>query len=101
MGGAKHMTLLSIFIGTSVAVIGLVVYSALVVSSRQERLAQRVKEENRFERAPGSGSLYSAGGFAFETSEELADVEVEEVCDPSELYEDVFSFEKYKSIRNR
>jgi len=69
------MTLLNISIGISVAVIGLVVYSALVVSGQQERMAQRVKEENRFERAPYSqrtpGSLYTAGGFAFETSEEL------------------------------
>jgi len=76
-GGAKHMTLFSIFIGISVAVIGLVVYSALVVSSRQERIAQRVREENRFERAAYSkrtpGSLYSAGSFAFETAEELTD----------------------------
>ena len=62
------MTILSISIGISIAVIGLVVYSALVVSSQQERIAQRVREENRFERAP-----YSADRFAFETSEELVD----------------------------
>ena len=99
------MTLLSIFIGTGVAVIGLIVYSALIVSGRQERIAQRVREENRFERAPystGSGSLYSAGGFAFETSEELSDLdEVDEVDNPNDLYDDVFNFEKYKSMRNR
>jgi len=62
------MTLFNVTIGISIAVIGLVVYSALVVSGRQERLAQRIREENKFERAP-----YSAGSFAFEVSEELAD----------------------------
>jgi len=63
------MTLLSITIGISVAVIGLVVYSALVVSSRQEQIAQRVREENRFKRAPYAP--YSADSFAFEISEDL------------------------------
>lgn len=63
------MTLFNISIGIAVAVIALVVYSALVVSGQQERTAQRVREENRFERAPYSA--YSAEGFAFETSDEL------------------------------
>lgn len=61
------MTLFGISIGISIAVIGLVVYSALVVSSRQERIAQQISEENSFERA------HSANGFIFETSDELAD----------------------------
>ena len=64
------MTVFNLFISISVAVIGLVVYSTLVVSSRQDRIAQRVREENKFERAPYSP--FSSGGFAFETSEELA-----------------------------
>lgn len=63
------MTLLSISVGITVAVIGLVVYSALVVSSKQERLAERVREENRFERAPYMP--YSTDSFAFEASEDL------------------------------
>jgi len=62
------MTIIAITVGIALAVISLVVYSALVVSSQQERLAQRVKEENRFVRAP-----YNYGRFAFETSEELTD----------------------------
>ena len=90
------MTLLSIFIGTGIAVVALVVYSALVISSRQERLAQRIREENSFERAPYS--TYSTSGFNFETSEELTDVdEVDEISELyDELYDDeiVFKFEK-------
>jgi len=63
------MTLLNITIGISMAVIGLVVYSALVVSGKQEQLARRMKEENRFDRTPYSP--YSTPYLAFETSEEL------------------------------
>ena len=67
------MTLFNIFIGISVAVIVLVIYSALVISTRQEQTAQRVRDENRFERAPYSRR--TADSFAFETSEELVDVD--------------------------
>jgi len=77
------MTLFSITIGISVAVVGLVVYSALVVSSRQEQIAQRVREENRFKRAPYAP--YSADSFAFETSEDLVgEDELEETGNSSE-----------------
>jgi len=63
------MTFVGITIGIAVAVIALVVYSALVVSSRQDRLAERLREENSFKRAPYRS--YSADSFAFETSDEL------------------------------
>jgi len=78
------MTLLNITIGISMAVIGLVVYSALVVSGKQEQLARRMKEENRFDRTPYSP--YSAGHFTFETSEELIDGDAFE--DELDLFED-------------
>lgn len=72
------MTLLHITIGISIAVIGLVVYSALVVSSRQEQIAQRVRKENSFKRA--SYTPHSADRFAFETSEDLVgEDELEEI----------------------
>ena len=80
------MTLVNISIGISVAVIGLVVYSALVVSSRQEQLAQRIREENRFKRAPYAP--YSADRFAFEVSEDLMDEE--ELDEFSESEENFF-----------
>ena len=64
------MTLFKISIGISIAVISLVVYSALIISSRGERLAEHIKKENRFERNPYQG--YPTGDLAFETSDELA-----------------------------
>ena len=76
------MTLFTIFIGISIAVISLVVYSALVVSGKQERLAQRVRDENRFERSPFSS--YSADHFAFEVSEELTNEDEKDEFDPSQ-----------------
>jgi len=48
------MILFNISIGISIGVIGLVVYSALVVSGRQEQIAQRIREENEFESEPHS-----------------------------------------------
>ena len=60
------MEIIILAVVITLAVIILVVYAALVVSSRQERLANRVWEENRFIRAPSN-----TGRFAFETSEEL------------------------------
>jgi len=65
------MTLFNFFIGISIAVIILVVYSALVVSTKQERIAQQLREENKFKRKPYSS--HSVDNFAFETSEELTD----------------------------
>ena len=77
------MTLFGISIGISVAVVGLVVYSALVVSSRQEQIAQRIREENRFKRAPYAP--YSANIFAFETAKELvSEDESDETSDSKE-----------------
>ncbi|MCL1989476.1 MAG: hypothetical protein FWG67_01170 [Defluviitaleaceae bacterium] len=70
------MTLLGIFIGISVAVVGLVVYSTVVVSSRQEQIAQRVREENSFKRAPYSS--YAADRFSFEIAEDLMENELKE-----------------------
>ena len=58
-----------LFIGISVAVIALVVYSALVISSKQEELAQRLRNENSFERAPYK--TFSTDDLAFETADEL------------------------------
>ena len=40
------MIAFSIFI--VIAVVALVIYSILIVSSRQEELAQRIREENQF-----------------------------------------------------
>jgi len=74
------MALFGISIGISIAVIGLVVYSALVVSSRQEQIAQRIREENRFKRAPYAP--YSTNSFAFETSEDL--INEDEIGDSEE-----------------
>ena len=80
------MTFFNVSIGILAAVIGVVIYSALVVSGRQERIAQRVREENKFERAPSD--------FAFEASEELTDLD--EVDESSEI-DEVFKFKKTDS----
>jgi len=73
------MTLLHVTIGISIAVVGLVVYSALVVANQQEQTAQRIREENRFRKAPYAP--YSADSFAFEISEDLV---VEDEFDETE-----------------
>jgi len=88
------MTFLNIFIATGIAVIGLVVYSALVISGRQERLAQRIREENGFEKVPCP--TYSAGGFAFETSEDLTTGD-DILSEIDEIGEIVFNFKKIDS----
>jgi len=64
--------LIGVTFGIAIAVVCLVVYSALVVSSRQDLIARRVREENRFVRA-SINPYNSSGRFAFETSEELTD----------------------------
>lgn len=66
------MAIIAIVVGITLAVISLVVYSALVVSSHQERLAQRVRAENRFVRAPRY-PYTAASRFAFETADELTE----------------------------
>jgi len=60
------MAIIAIVVGITVAVISLVVYSALIISNQQARLANRLREENRFIQAP-----FTTGHFAFETAEEL------------------------------
>jgi len=95
-----------LFIGVSVAVIALVVYSALVVSSKQEELAQRLRRENRFERAPYK--TFSTDDLAFETADELVSDDglsgqgneigdADEIGEISEIGEIVFNFKKTKS----
>jgi len=85
------MVLFIIFIVFSITVIGLVVYSALVISSKQDQIAQRLREENRFKRA-------SANGLALEASEELANVG-DETSEIDEIGEIVFNFKKPDSQR--
>jgi len=48
------MILFNIFIGISIGVIGLVVYSALVVSGRQGQTIRHIRKENEFESEPHS-----------------------------------------------
>jgi len=62
------MALLGITILITVAIICLVVYSTLIISSRQDELAIRIREENSFKPAP-----FSIDSFAFEASEDLVD----------------------------
>jgi len=64
------MALLSITAFIAVGVIILVVYSALVVSSRQDKLAKRVREENTFKRASYTPSR---NHFAMETAEDFTE----------------------------
>ena len=64
------MSLITITAAISVAVVSLVAYSAIVIASKQERLAMRVRDENRFIRAPRY-PYTAASRFAFETSEEI------------------------------
>lgn len=88
------MTLFSIFIGISVAVIGLVVYSTLIVSGKQDQLARRIREENRFQRAPysegTSDSSTPVTNFAFEASEDLIDGDVFDVIHELSEFEDYY-----------
>ena len=63
------MTGIHAFIIGSAIAIGIVVYSALVVSSKQEqRMIQRKTFENRF---PVQRASSFSDAFSFETSEEL------------------------------
>ena len=64
------MSLIVVIVVIALAVVSLVVYSALVVSSQQERLAQRIQTDNHSPRVPHH-PYTAASNFAFETADEL------------------------------
>jgi len=64
------MSLTTITVIIAIAVIGLVAYSTLIVANKQSQIALRVRDENRFIRAPRY-PYTAASRFAFETGEEL------------------------------
>ena len=66
------MAIIIVVVGITLAVFSLVIYTALVISGKQERLAIRVREENRFIRAPRY-PYTAASRFAFEAAEEIID----------------------------
>lgn len=72
------MTAILVFIAISAVLIGIITYSALVVSSKQEqRMIQRVKTDKEIDQ-----HHYSSGElFAFETSKELGPEEDDDFND--------------------
>ena len=64
------MVLIVVTAGITFAVVGLVAYSTLIVASKQERLALRVRDENRFIKAPRY-PYTAASRFALENGEEI------------------------------
>ena len=64
------MSLTTVTVAIAIAVISLVAYSTLIIADKQARTALRVRDENRFIRAPRY-PYTAASRFAFETGEEI------------------------------